>query len=139
MKRMVKAEYIEPKNPQFKGNLLIEALPRKLEHDDFFRAILSQKAISRKEAINHDSQTRIEFMSTFRLTFFVPQERLYQLYNSIYYSLIAGYHLRNPVNTNVNQELRQSYHDMPYMFIDNENYPLGTIVQPNTLFNHGSD
>ncbi|MDW3212181.1 MAG: ATP-binding protein [Reichenbachiella sp.] len=121
MNNIVKAQYIELSNPEFKGNPLIECLPQKKEHDKFFELILNQKARSRKEALLHEKETRIEFLTTFRLTFFVPQERLYQLYTSIYSSITAGYHLRNPLKINARKELNQSYHDLLYTFVENEN------------------
>lgn len=121
MNNIVKAHYLELKNPEFKGNPLIESLPQKKGHDQFFELVLNQKALSRKEALCHDKDTRLEFLTTFRLTFFVPQERLYSLYTSIYSSITAGYHLRNPLKINARKELNQSYHDLLYTFVENEN------------------
>lgn len=118
------AEYEESQNPYYKGNPLIECLPKKLTFNDFITLLTANKPISRTEAIKYPIQQREEFITLLKHNFFMPSVKHYGLYKTIYHSLVSGYHLREPVKKEVNLKLKSSYRDLLILQqIDSESTP----------------
>ncbi|HAF29044.1 MAG TPA: hypothetical protein DCG75_08345 [Bacteroidales bacterium] len=107
-----KAEYEDSLNPFYKGNPLIECLNPLLEFKDFFSLLTSTKPISRTEALKYTINQRDEFLTLLKHNFFVPSEKHYSLYRTIYNSLTSGYHLRKPIKKEVNLKLKSSYRNL---------------------------
>lgn len=104
------ADYRTSQNPKFVNNPLIECLEGTMDYVDFFKKVHSTRPESRKDALKFDPIRREEFLSLLKGSFFVPSNRLYQLYKNINTTLFASYHLRNPLTKNKVVEI--SYRDI---------------------------
>lgn len=109
MSNIRKAYYTKSENPAFQDNPLIEALPPKKTEAEFFTYLIKNGALLREEILQYSPEIRSELLGPFRLTFFTPQKRIYELYKSIYSTLTSGYFLRNPRNYNITKDLRSRY------------------------------
>ena len=107
------AEYEESKNPYYKGNPLIECLPELRSFETFYKTLLKRsKPIARAEALKLDIPQRDELLTLLKQYFFVPSERMYELYRTIHNSLTSGYHQRNPSLRGNHDKLKRSYRDL---------------------------
>lgn len=112
MNSVYHAEYEKSLNPFYRGNPLIECLNPLLEFETFFSLLTKKKPISRKEALKYTIYQRDEFLTLLKHDFFVPSQKHYSLYRTIYNSLTSGYHLRKPVKKEVTLKLKTSYRNL---------------------------
>lgn len=88
------AQYTTSKNPNFKGNPLIEALPLRLNLSDFWESIV--KEVESPKNLNELDDETIEDMASEIMNTVSPTSIFYDAYCDFLSILKAGYRHRNP-------------------------------------------
>jgi AAA domain len=103
----VDAHYSEQRLPQYKGNPLIEALPKTLSDEELYD-VLSQRPAFEPEQRDWSAQERIQMLETLQ-SFMLPLSMHFRLARSLDAMLRAGYVGRAPRTAEHNKKFQLIY------------------------------
>lgn len=97
------AEYKEQSIKQYQGNPHIEALPNRLNIEEYIDTLSSQPEIT-KQDINLGVEDRLELIQQIKPNFWLPFPQHYDKYRSLYTMIKIGYQSRNPLHAMYNRQ-----------------------------------
>jgi hypothetical protein len=97
------AEYRQQIIPQNQGNPFIEALPDRLNIEQYIDSISSYPLVL-AEYKNLNVEDRLEFVQQVKPNFWLPYPTHYEKYRNLYTMLKIGYQSRNPLHAMYNRQ-----------------------------------
>ncbi|WP_416829297.1 ATP-binding protein [Ectobacillus polymachus] len=91
-----KAEYKEQIIKENQGNPFIEAMPQRLEVDEFYEKLYSSPTY-KDEYLNLGVEDRLELVQQIKPSFWMPFPSHYDKYRALYNMIKIGYQSRNPL------------------------------------------
>ncbi|WP_449602807.1 AAA family ATPase [Paenibacillus sp. Marseille-Q9583] len=99
----VMAKYNEQVHPRNQGNPFIEALPERIEEDEFIDALYSTPPLASKYS-KLCTEDRLEFVQQIKPDFWLPLPNHYEKYRNLYSMIKIGYQSRNPMHAMYNRQ-----------------------------------
>lgn len=122
------AEYRQQLIPQNQGNPFIEALPTRLNIEQFIDSLSSYPVIL-PEYKTLGVEDRLEFVQQIKTGFWLPEPAHYDKYRNLYTMLKIGYQSRNPLHTIYNRQFAMGWDKIFESGIDENGANLAGNVQ----------
>jgi hypothetical protein len=122
------AEYKKQIIPQNQGNPYVEALPNRLNENQFIDALHSVPLVLKKHR-TLSAEDRLEFVQQIKPSFWLPYPTHYDKYRNLYTMIKIGYQSRNPMHTMYNRQFAMGWDKIFEVGMDENGANLAGNVQ----------